>query len=77
MAKRENVLPFEPIGKIIHDATGKRVSQEAKKTGSNILEEVTEKIVNKANLLAQHSGRKTIQSKDILLAYNQIKGELK
>jgi histone H3/H4 len=77
MAKRENTLPFAPIGQIIHDATGKRISQEAKKTGAQILEDVTEKIIHKANLLAEHSGRKTIQAKDILLAYNQIKGELK
>lgn len=76
MAKRENILPFAPIGKLIQDNTGKRVSKEAKETGAKILEEVTEKIMKKAILLADHSGRKTVKSKDILLAYNQLKGDL-
>lgn len=76
MAKRENIIPFAPIGKIIQETTGKRVSKEAKQTGVRILEEVTEKIIKKAILLAEHSGRKTVKSKDIILAYSQIKGDL-
>ncbi len=76
MAKRENILPYAPLGRLIQDATGKRVAQEAKETAARILEEVTEKIVHKAQLLADHSGRKTIKGKDILLAYNQVKRDL-
>lgn len=76
MAKRENILPFAPIGALIQEATGKRVSKDAKKTGSDILEELTNKIIHKANLLADNSKRKTIRAKDINLAYNQIKGDL-
>lgn len=76
MAKRENILPFAPIGKLIQETTGKRVSKEAKETGARILEEVTEKIIKKAALLAEHSGRKTVKSKDIILAYSQVKGDL-
>ena len=76
MAKRENILPYSPLGDLIADATGKRVAKDAKVTAAAILEEVTEKIVKKANLLAEHSGRKTIKSKDIALAYNQVKEDL-
>ncbi len=76
MSKRENILPFAPIGKLIQDATGKRVSKEAKITAAQILEDVTQKIIHKANLLSEHAGRKTVRSKDINLAYNQVKGEL-
>lgn len=76
MAKRDNILPYAVIGTLIQDATGKRVSKDAKKTGAQILEDVTEKLVKKANLLAENSKRKTIQGKDIILAYNQIKGDL-
>ena len=76
MAKRENILPFAPIGKLIFEATGKRVSQTARVAAADILEEVTRRIVHKANLLADHSGRKTLKGKDIVLAYNQLKGEL-
>lgn len=73
MAKRENILPFAPLGKFIQEATGKRVSQDAKETSAKILEELTEQIVKKAVLLADHSGRKTIKAKDIELAYKQLK----
>lgn len=77
MTKRSNVLPYSPVGKIIQDATGKRVSKDAKETATKILEEITEKVVHKANLLAEHSGRKTIKDKDIELAFMQLKGDLK
>ena len=76
MAKRENTLPFAPVGKLIQDASGKRVSKSARITATQILEEVVEKIIHKANLLSENSGRKTIKAKDINLAYNQIKGDL-
>jgi len=76
MAKRENIIPFNPIGKLIQDATGKRVAKEAKITATQILEEVTSKIINKANLLAEHTGRKTIKAKDINLAFMQVKEDL-
>lgn len=76
MAKRENILPFAPIGKLISEATGKRVSKDARAEAGKILEELTEKIVKKANLLADHSGRKTIKEKDIVLAYQQLQGGL-
>ena len=73
MAKRENILPFAPLGKFIQEATGKRVSQDAKETSAKILEDLTEQIVKKAVLLADHSGRKTIKAKDIELAFKQLK----
>jgi histone H3/H4 len=73
MVKRENILPYAPLGKLISDATGKRVSNDARVTASRILEEATEKIVKKAILIAEHSGRKTIKGKDIKLAFNQVK----
>lgn len=76
MAKRQNILPFAPLGKLIQDASGKRVSKDAKETSARILEELTAKIIHKANLLAENAGRKTIKDKDIYLAYQQLKGDL-
>jgi histone H3/H4 len=76
MTKRENILPFAPLGDMIAQATGKRVSKDARVEAAKILEELTEKIVYKAKLLADHSGRKTVQGKDILLAFSQLKGDL-
>ncbi len=76
MAKRENILPFAPLGALIAEATGKRVAKDSKETAAKILEEITQKVVYKANLLADHNGRKTIKAKDITLAYNQLKEDL-
>lgn len=76
MAKRENIIPYAPIGKLIQDATGKRVSKGARETGAQILEELTGKIVHKAVLLADNSNRKTVKSKDIRLAFQQLRGGL-
>lgn len=76
MTKRQNILPFAPLGKLIQEASGKRVSKDAKETSARILEELTGKIIYKANLLAENAGRKTIKDKDIYLAYQQLKGDL-
>ena len=76
MVKRENTLPFAPIGALIAENSGKRVSKSAKVAAAEILEEVTEKIVRKAQLFAEHNNRKTVKAKDILLAYTQVKGDL-
>ena len=76
MVKRENILPFAPLGVLISEASGKRVSKDAKVTAAKILEEAVEKIVYKANLLADNSGRKTIKAKDIALAFSQVKEDL-
>lgn len=72
MTKRENILPYSPLGELIAEATGKRVSKDAKESAAKILEELTDKIVRKANMLAEHNGRKTIKARDISLAYSQI-----
>jgi histone H3/H4 len=76
MTKRENILPFATIGDLIGENTGKRVSKDAKTAAAELLEAVTEKIIRKAALLADHNKRKTVKAKDILLAYNQVKEDL-
>ena len=76
MAKRKNILPYLTIGTLINEATGKRVSKEARQTGADILEEVAAKIIKKSALLADHARRKTIKGKDVQLAFNQLKEEL-
>ncbi len=74
MAKRENIIPLSPLGNIIKEVSGKRVSLSAKVAAEEILDNLATKIVKKAILIAEHSNRKTIRGKDIKLAYNQIRG---
>ena len=57
------------MNRIIKKAGAERVSDEASDTLRKILEEIANNISNNAIDLANHAGRKTVKSDDILLAY--------
>ena len=57
------------MNRVIKKAGAERVSDEASDTLRTILEEIANNISRTAIDLANHAGRKTIKSDDILLAY--------
>ena len=57
------------MNRVIKKAGAERVSDEASDTLRTILEEIANNISRTAIDLANHAGRKTIKSEDILLAY--------
>lgn len=57
------------MNRIIKKAGAQRVSDEASDTLRKILEEIANNISKNAIDLANHAGRKTIKTDDILLAY--------
>jgi DNA-binding protein len=57
------------MNRVIKKAGAERVSDEASDTLRTILEEIANNISINAIDLANHAGRKTIKSDDILLAY--------
>jgi histone H3/H4 len=57
------------MNRVIKKAGAERVSDEASDTLRRILEEIATNISKTAIELANHAGRKTIKSDDILLAY--------
>ena len=57
------------MNRVIKKAGAERVSDEASDTLRTILEEIAYNISRTAIDLANHAGRKTIKSDDILLAY--------
>jgi histone H3/H4 len=57
------------MNRIIKKAGAQRVSDEASNTLRKILEEIANNISKNAIDLANHAGRKTIKTDDILLAY--------
>ena len=61
-------LPVAAVDRIIRKSSGLRVSESAAKVLAEHLEEVGMKIAQEAALYSKHAGRKTITSKDILLA---------
>jgi DNA-binding protein len=66
-------LPIAPIGRIIKNAGGLRVSEDAETTLDKFLEEYGEEISRQAVKLAKHAGRVTVNASDIELAVKEMK----
>jgi DNA-binding protein len=66
-------LPIAPIGRIIKNAGGLRVSEDAEITLDKFLEEYGEEISRQAVKLAKHAGRVTVNASDIELAVKEMK----
>lgn len=66
--KRKTILPKAPAARILMDAGAKRVSADAVDAFTEVLEEIGLSISKQAARIALHSGRKTVQEQDIVLA---------
>ena len=66
MSKR--LIPLAAMEKILKNAGADRVSDKAKATLKDILEEIASDIATNSVKLALHAGRKTVKSGDIKLA---------
>jgi histone H3/H4 len=65
-------LPIAPIGRIIKNAGGQRVSEDAEIALNKFLEEWAEDISRQAVKLAKHAGRVTVNASDIELAIKEM-----
>lgn len=65
-------LPIAPVGRIIKNAGASRISKDAKKVLTKILEDKGLEIATDAVRLAKHSGRKTVMKRDVDSAVNDI-----
>ena len=66
------ILPLTPFERILKKAGAKRVSHEALKEFSNVMEEKLMKVATEAAFLAKHAGRKTVLEEDIKLARKKV-----
>jgi len=67
MVKR--ALPLTSMERVLKKCGAERVSDKAKEALKDIVEERAEEIAKKAIRVAEHTGRKTVKSQDIKLAY--------
>lgn len=68
MPRPGTMIPKAPIAKLIQNAGGKRVSEGAVKALVDYLIDYATELSERANRIAKHSGRKTIQAGDIKIA---------
>jgi histone H3/H4 len=68
MAKRSRIIPKAPAARILNEAGGERISDDAADAFADVLEEIGLKIAEKAVKIAKHSGRKTVKKSDVVLA---------
>jgi DNA-binding protein len=64
----QKLLPLAAMERLLKNSGATRVSEEAKETLKDILEDYAEKIGAKAWEIAKHSGRKTVKSSDLKIA---------
>jgi histone H3/H4 len=67
------ILTLQPLRKLFKRVGAKRVSDEAAKELSKILEERAKLIVLEAKRLSEHSGRRTVMKRDIKMAVKNLK----
>lgn len=65
-AKR--LIPLAAMEKILKNVGAERVSDKAKASLKNIIEDIAEEIAADAVKLAAHAGRKTVKAGDVKLA---------
>jgi DNA-binding protein len=65
-------LPIAPIGRIIKNVGGQRVSESAEEALEKYLEDWAADISRQAVKLAKHAGRKTVNASDIELAIKEL-----
>ena len=65
-------LPIAPIGRIIKNAGGQRVSEDAENARNKFLEKRAKEISRQAVKLAKHAGRVTVNASDIELAIKEM-----
>jgi histone H3/H4 len=66
-------LPLATVERILRDAGAKRVSKQAREEFAGWMEKLTSDIAIEAGEFAEHSGRRTITDRDIMVVRKRMK----
>jgi len=65
---KKSALPLAAMEKLLKLGGPARVSDKAKETFRDVLDDIADKIAQNAIKIAAHSGRKTVKGSDVRLA---------
>jgi histone H3/H4 len=68
MARNTTIIPRAPLGKLMMNAGAQRVGKDACQELEEFLTQHALEIAKKANEIAKHAGRKTVNAGDVKLA---------
>ena len=68
MPKRNTIIPYSAIARIMINSGAKRISDSGVKAMTDIATEISMNISKRAAEICKHAGRKTILDSDIKLA---------
>ena len=68
----DRLLPLAAMEKILKQCGAERVSDKAKAALKTAIEDIAEEISKRAIKFANHAGRKTVKSGDVLLAAKEF-----
>ena len=69
--RKTHIIPRAPVARLLFKAGAERVSQDAVSAFAEVIHNIAEDIGSKSARIARHSGRKTVQDKDVRLAAKQ------
>lgn len=68
MARNKTIIPHSPLGRLMMHAGAQRVGEDACVEMEEFLHHYSVGIAKKANEIAKHAGRKTVNAGDVKLA---------
>jgi histone H3/H4 len=68
MGRNTTTIPYKPLGVLVKQRTGMRISKKAVQVLGDYIHEYSHTVAQRAQDIAQHAGRQTVLERDVELA---------